>query len=104
MASSLTLRGEAAWTDTIFNDIFNGRAPFQAATTQPAYWLLNARLTWESKDRRYQIQLFGENLTDALYANNRVAFNTPQTFVNVAGQFAAPRTFGLRATLKLKDL
>ena len=97
----LTLRGESAWTDTIFNDVFNGQAPFQSATTQPAYWLLNARLIWELEDGRYQVQLFGENLTNELYATNRVAFNTPQTFVNVAGQFAAPRTFGFRATLRL---
>jgi iron complex outermembrane recepter protein len=97
----LTLRGEAGWTDTIYNDIFNGQAPFQSATTQPAYWLLNARLIWASEDRRTQIQLFGENLTNQLYANNRIAFNTPQTLVSVSGQFAAPRTFGVRATLKL---
>jgi hypothetical protein len=38
-----------------------------------------------------------------LYANNRVAFNTPQTFVNVAGQFESPRAFGLRVTMKLRD-
>ena len=100
-AGKLTLRGETAWTDTIYNDIFNGQAPFQSATTQPAYWLLNARLIWSLEDRRTQIQLFGENLTNELYATNRVAFNTPQTLVSVSGQFAAPRTFGLRLALKL---
>ena len=98
---TLTLRGEASWTDTIYNDIFNGKAPYEAATTQPAYWLLNARLTWQPHNSHFRIQLFGENLTDALYATNRVAFNTPQTFVSVSGQFAAPRTFGLRAMMKL---
>lgn len=102
MASSgrLTLRGEAAWTDKFYNDIFEGEAPYQAATVQPAYWLLNARVTWELNDGKYQVQAFGENLTDELYANNRVSFNTPQTFVNVAGQFAAPRRFGLRVSMK----
>ena len=98
-AGTLTVRGEGAWTDTIYNDIFNGRAPFQAATTQPAYWLVNARLIWALRDGHTQIQMFGENLTDELYATNRVAFNTPQTLVSVSGQFAAPRTFGLRLRL-----
>ena len=65
------------------------------------YWLLNARLIWALKDGRTRIQLFGENLANALYATNRVAFNTPQTLVSVSGQFAAPRTFGVRAMLKL---
>jgi len=97
---TLTLSAEASWTDTIYNDIFNGKARYEAATTQPPYWLLNARLTWQSQNSHFRIQLFGENLTDALYATNRVAFNTPQTFVDVSGQFAAPRTFGVRATMK----
>ena len=34
----------------------------------------------------------GARFLVSLYATNRVAFNTPQTFINVARQFAAPRT------------
>jgi iron complex outermembrane receptor protein len=102
-SGALTLRGEASWTDTIYNDIFNGEATFQEGTTQPAYWLVNARAIWELEDGKYSIQLFGENLTDEYYAVNRVAFNTPTTLVSVAGQYAAPRTFGIRVAMKFDE-
>ncbi|MCC6918759.1 MAG: TonB-dependent receptor [Alphaproteobacteria bacterium] len=102
-SGTLTLRGEAAWTDTIYNDIFNGQATFQEATVQPSYWVLNARAIWEIDDGKYSIQLFGENLSNEYYAVNRVSFNTPTTLVSVGGQYAAPRTFGLRVAMKLDD-
>ena len=100
-SGTLTLRGDAAWSDKYYNDIFNGKAPFQGATIQPAFWQLSARAIWDLDDGRYQVQVFGENLTDDLYATNRVAFATPIPLVNVAGQFSAPRTFGLRVSMKL---
>jgi len=98
---SVLLRGEAAYTDTIFNDIFNGKATDEGATTQPAYWVVNARLVWTSANRRYEAQVFGANLSNSLYATNRVGFNTPATEDNVSGQFAPPRTFGVKFTMKL---
>ena len=99
--SALLLRGEAAWTDTIYNDIFNGKATDEGAVTQPAYWMLNARLVWTSADHRYSAEVFGNNLTNSNYATNRVGFNTPSSVVNVAGQFAPPCTFGVRLAMKL---
>jgi iron complex outermembrane receptor protein len=98
---TLMLRGEGAWSDKIYNDIFNGKAPDIAATTQPPFWIVNARLVWTSANRRYEAELFGANLANSLYATNRVAFNTPATVENVTGQFAPPRTFGVRVTVKL---
>lgn len=97
---SLTLRGEAAWTDTIHNDVFNGQAPFQEQVTQPSYWLVNARATWRSDDGHYQVQAFGENLTNEHYATNRISFNAPPTALVVAGQYAPPRTFGVRLSMR----
>jgi outer membrane receptor for ferric coprogen and ferric-rhodotorulic acid len=97
--STLTLRGEASWTDTIYNDIFNGAAPLQEATTQPSYWLVNARLGWDYDHGRYRVQLFGENLTNTLYTNARASFASAP-FVTVGGNLAAPRTFGLRVSIK----
>lgn len=96
----LLIRGEAAWTDTIYNDIFNGKARYESSVTQPAYWMLNARLVWTSADNRYTAELFGANLTNSNYATNRVGFNTPTSVDNVAGQFAPPRTFGVRLAMK----
>lgn len=94
------LRGEAAYTDTIFNDIFNGKAPFESAFTQPAYWIANLRLIWTPEDSPYEGQLFVENLSNTYYATNRVGFNTPTALDTVAGQFAPPRTFGVRLSMK----
>jgi iron complex outermembrane receptor protein len=94
-------RFEAAWTDTIYNDIFNGKATNLADVTQPGYWILNARLVWTSTDRRYTAEIFGENLLNENYATNRVAFNTPVTVDNISGQFGPPRTFGGRIIVRL---
>ncbi|MDB5479828.1 MAG: hypothetical protein JWO83_881 [Caulobacteraceae bacterium] len=98
---SLLGRFEAAYTDTIYNDIFNGKAPDLATATQPSYWILNARLVWTSPDRRYSAELFGDNITNTYYTTNRVGFNTPATVENVGGQFAPPATYGVRVTVKL---
>jgi iron complex outermembrane receptor protein len=98
---ALMLRAEASWSDSVYNDIFNGKAPLLAGDTQPPFWIVNARLVWTSADQRYEAQLFGANLSNSLYSTNRASFNTPSTVENVAGQFAPPRTFGVRFTVKL---
>jgi len=99
--SSLRLRAEAAYTDTIYNDVFNGKAPFAADTTQPAYWLLNAYLAWRSGDGRWEGQLFGENLTNTYYTTDRSETNNPAAEVFTTGQFAPPRTYGVRLIVRL---
>jgi iron complex outermembrane receptor protein len=93
-------RFEAAWTDTIYNDIFNGKAANLASVTQPGYWIVNARLVWTSADGRYSGELFGQNLTDTRYALNRVSFNTPATVDSVSAQYGPPRTFGARIVFR----
>lgn len=93
-------RMEGSYTDTIFNDIFNGKAPFESTFTQPAYWVANARLTWTPVDSPFEVQLFVDNLSNTYYATNRVGFNTPTALDTVAGQFALPRTFGFRIFAK----
>jgi iron complex outermembrane receptor protein len=97
---SIMVRGDAAWTDKIYNDILNGKGPFISATTQRPYWIVNARLVWTSADKRYEAEVFGNNITNSLYATNRVAFNTPAMVENVTGQFAPPATYGVRFTMR----
>jgi iron complex outermembrane receptor protein len=99
-AGSLLMRGDAAWTDKIYNDIFNGAAPDISGLTQNPYWILNIRLAWVSVGGRYEADIFGDNITKSLYATSRDAFNTPMTLENVAGQFAPPATYGVRFTIK----
>jgi iron complex outermembrane receptor protein len=98
---SLMLRGDAAWTEKYYNDIWNGKAPFLAATTQPAYWIVNASLVWTSADKRYQAQVFANNLTNTYYATNRTGFNTPAALESVGSQWGPPRTYGVRLSMKL---
>jgi iron complex outermembrane recepter protein len=96
----LMARVDVAWSDTIYNDIFNGKAPDEAGRTQPAYWMLNAQVGWTSPDKRYSAMLFGNNLTNTIYFDETVAFNLPPTMVTVGGQLAAPRTYGIRLSAK----
>lgn len=100
-SGTVSLRGEAAYTAKIFNDIYDGMAIYESDMTQPAYWVANARLNWTSVNNRYQVQLFVNNVTNTLYATNRFATNTPLSLDSVIGQFAPPRTFGARLTVKL---
>ena len=98
---NLLFRVEESYTDTYYNDIFNGDAPLTGATTQPSYWLGNARAIWTSPSSQYEAQAFCENLTDEHWAVNRVAFNTPAALDTVAGQYGHPRIYGLRLTAHL---
>jgi iron complex outermembrane receptor protein len=100
-AGNVLARVEGAWTDTIYNDIFNGKVPFLSQWTQPGYWILNAHIVWTSADNRWAAEIFGENLTNSIYAANRVAFNTPATVYNLGGQLGPPQTYGVRVTMKL---
>jgi iron complex outermembrane receptor protein len=98
---NLLLRVEESYTDTYYNEIFNDQAPLTSATTQPSYWLGNARLIWTSPSSQYEAQAFVENFTDEKWAMNRVSFNTPSALDTVAGQFGNPRIYGLRLTMHM---
>ena len=93
-----TLRGEGSYTSKVYHDVFNGEAPSQGATVEPGFWIANARLIWEPADTRFQAQLFVENIGNQLYAFSRAASATAAV---IAGQFSAPRTFGVRLAMKL---
>jgi len=66
----------------------------QPGIEQDAYGLLNARLGYNTKNRKYEVALYGSNLLDAQYlidaGNTGLVFGTP-TFI--AG---APRFFGIQ--------
>ena len=62
---------------------------------QPGYAVLNAQLHWQSRDRRYGLTFWGNNLTDRFYA----AALTVQPAASVISA-AAPRTFGAMIELR----
>lgn len=61
-AGELSLRGDITMYSRIYNDV--GNTPI---VTQPAYELVNARLSYSLPGDHFQVSLFGVNLTDKLY-------------------------------------
>ncbi|HEX8484537.1 TonB-dependent receptor [Sphingomonas sp.] len=59
--------------------------------TQPAFTLLNASLLWTSPSKRFDVRLWGKNLTDATYYIARLGV----TGLGDVQEQAAPRTFGV---------
>jgi iron complex outermembrane receptor protein len=62
---------------------------------EPAYGLLDARVGFGPDDKKWQLALWGKNLTDELYRTNVIPF-----FGEEVSQFGPPRTFGLDVTLR----
>ena len=65
---------------------------------QDAYTLLNARIGIGPQDRRWALELWGQNLSDETYT--QVAFNAPLQAGSVNAFLGAPRTYGL--TLRMR--
>ena len=57
---------------------------------EPAYGLLDARISLAPKDAPWTVGLFGKNITDELYRTNIISF-----FGEEVSQFGPPRTYGL---------
>ena len=93
-------RFDAAWTDKFYNTIFEDKATGYGDTVQKSYWNLRALLAWTSPDKRFGVELFGDNLTNKRYAVDRQLVNLPPTLINVAGLLGAPRTYGIRVRAK----
>jgi iron complex outermembrane receptor protein len=82
----ITLRGEGRYQSSLFFDQFN--AP---QLEQGGYTILNARAAYLSGDARWELVLFGRNLTDKVYRQSMVRVD------NVLGTvafFGAPRMYG----------
>ena len=62
------------------------------------HWIWDARVVWESSDRRYSAGLYGQNIGDELYKTDA------QEFSSVGGirtaYYGAPKTVTLRLTAK----
>lgn len=93
-------RFDAAWTDKFYNSIFMDKAVGYEDTVQRSYWNLRALLAWTSSDKRFGVELFGDNLTNKIYAVDRQLVNLPPTMINVGGLLGAPRTYGIRFRAK----
>jgi iron complex outermembrane receptor protein len=102
-AGDLTLRADYAWQDKVQFNVIND------FNSQASYGTLNGRVALAGRGRRWELALFGYNLTDKRYAytgGTVEAFSptplgtlvpTPTIAWNIPG---APRTYGIEGTYR----
>jgi len=84
---SLNYRLSYHWQDEIFFTPFN-----DPVTRQGGYGLINASLSYATPDKRWELQLYGKNLTDKDYTNASQDFSP----LGVTLAITEPRTYGLK--------
>jgi iron complex outermembrane recepter protein len=85
---SLSLRADYGFRTRVFNDVAN-----TPQIAQGAFGLLSANITWRSLDERWEIVVFGTNLTDERY---RVSGNASSPAFGIAElSYARPREWGV---------
>jgi iron complex outermembrane receptor protein len=90
---ALTPRVDWTYQTEVFNDPSN-----DPLARQPAYGLLDTRLTWDASDQRWQAALMIQNALDKVYYINK--YDNSGSFGVVDGQPGLPRT--LFFTIKRK--
>lgn len=91
-AGSLKLRGDLTYRSKTYHDPANS-----APIVQKGYMLLDARIGWESPDERWELALYGKNLTDKFYFTSAEYVPSFGFYNQVIGR---PREWGLTATAK----
>ena len=76
---------------------YNTGSDLDPAKLQDAYTVANARIGIGRRDRRWMVELWGQNITDAEYM--QVGFNAPLQTGSYNAFLGAPRTYGV--TLRL---
>jgi iron complex outermembrane recepter protein len=76
---------------------YNTGSDLDPAKLQDAYTVANARIGIGRRDRRWMVELWGQNITGAEYM--QVAFNAPLQTGSYNAFLGAPRTYGV--TLRL---
>ncbi|WP_439621068.1 TonB-dependent receptor [Hyphomonas sp.] len=90
----VTLRADYAWQDEIFFTVFN-----ISAASQDSYGVVRARATYAPAGGRYQVALFGENLSDESYFTNQILTGTTYG-AEFVGSLGAPRTYGIELSTR----
>jgi iron complex outermembrane recepter protein len=89
----LRLQLDAAYKGEVFQDFSN-----KLASIQDGYWLLGARVGYGSADDRYEISVWGRNLTDTEYRRNW--FDVGSAGFNGINK-GTPRTYGVTFSIRL---
>jgi iron complex outermembrane recepter protein len=91
-AGSFRVRGDYIHKDQICHDVFN-----DVRLTQPAFDIANAYASFTTFDERWELALFGTNLTSERY---RISGNSSVGMGLAESTFSAPREIG--ATLRMR--
>jgi iron complex outermembrane receptor protein len=91
-AGHVTLRADWSYKSRVYEDVFN-----DARLVQPAFDIVNAYASFTTQDERWELALFGTNLTDERY---RLSGNSSLGFGLAESTFAPPREWG--ATLRYR--
>ncbi len=62
------------------------------------YWVADARIVWEDRDRRYSLGLYGQNLFDATYKTEGQDFSSIGSIRTV--YYGAPMTWHVKGTIR----
>lgn len=93
--SRLVLNTDYSWTDKQASAV-----TISDQVKLPSYGLLNARVQWESPDRRFSIAAFGTNLTNEYYLVGAVDFAGGYTTGTRQLDPGRPRQYGLEARVQ----
>jgi iron complex outermembrane receptor protein len=99
---SLTPRFSFSWKDDVFFDAASGKGAqikFPEGTFgQPAYWVLNASLRWQSEDERFELLGWVHNFLDEHYKTQ--SFDFSREYRLLLDAYDDPRTYGITATIR----
>ncbi|NIB45066.1 TonB-dependent receptor [Pseudomaricurvus alkylphenolicus] len=95
-AGTLTFSGDYAWTDETRYNVFE-----DDVVTEGSYHTVNANIRFDSADEFWSLELYGKNLTEEeSFGWMSTSFFSTPGFPDVAGSVNAPRTFGVKVTVK----
>ena len=99
--ASLTVSGNYGWRDEYVRDAAHQRILIDESgnyVMEPAYGILNSRVTYEPAEANWSLALWGTNLTDEQYVNG--GFDARQVWGYDFATIGRPREVGLSANLR----
>ncbi len=72
---------------------------FNDAEAVDSYDQINARISWRPSSQKYEVSLFGQNLTDELSYANDYSISALVDGVRRSGRPISPRTYGIEAVM-----
>jgi iron complex outermembrane receptor protein len=97
----LTVGGQARYRSemalAIDNTFINSKV-LAPGMWQDAYWLYDARVVWQTADRKWSAGVYGQNLSDEVYKTDAQEFSSVGNIRTA--YFGAPRTFLFKVTAR----